>query len=215
MATVPRFDPDQFATATRRPVAQPRHHRLLRARLDLQGHPRRRRARRRRGPAGRPDRLRERQVGGRQPRHPRLARARRAELRRRDRPVEQHRRRPRSPSASAASASAPCCEQFGFGRPTGRRPARRGLRPAPPGRALGPHPSRHHRLRPGDRGDAAAAGARLRRHRQRRPSACGPMSCAASPGRTATCATPAAPQVERQVLSRKTAADGDRAARRA
>ena len=53
MATVPRFDPNQFASVDRRSVAQPRHHRLLRARLDVQGVPRRRRARSRRGAAGR------------------------------------------------------------------------------------------------------------------------------------------------------------------
>ena len=169
MATVPRFDPNQFATAS---AEQWRNRAitdcyepgstfkavLASAAIDA-GVVR---------PSDR-DRLRVRQVGGRQPRHSRFAPARRADVRGRHRAVEQHRlgqgrRAARQRTLRRRLAAIRVRD------PDRHRPAGRSRRPAAPHRALGAHPPGDHRVRSRHRGYAAAAGARVCRDCQRRPA---------------------------------------------
>ncbi len=165
----PDLQPQRVPGRHRRPVAEPRGDGPLRARVDVQGHPRRRRARGRSREAGRPLLRRAGRHHDRQPDDSRLEEVRLADVPAGPPELLERGLHQGGPPAGSG-AVLPAHLGVRLREPHGRRPPRGEPRAAPGARPLVRALPGEHLDRPGGVGDRGPDARGVRRHRQRRPA---------------------------------------------
>ena len=165
----PDLQPQRVPGRHRRPVAEPRGDGSLRARVDVQGHPRRRRARGRSREAGGPLLRRAGRHHDRQPDDSRLEEVRLADVPA-GAPELLERGLHQGGPPAGSGAVLPAHHGVRLREPHGRRPPRGEPRAAPGARPLVRTLAGEHLDRPGGVGDRGPDARGVRRHRQRRPA---------------------------------------------